>query len=421
MPNTTPDNISYPDNTSPKKTIEGHLEDIASSVQSAFTSKRINSKDNSYSLQATDSNSVIVFSNVTPVTLTIDDVLPVGASVEVLQDSTAQVTFAAGSGVTLLSGNGYGTKFQYARALVFCISPGKYRVTGDIRKVVSASGGNSTTSDSLYRYHTFTANGSFTVSGATGVVCDLLIVGGGGGGGGGERQNGQGGGGGGGGAGGFISVESVLLAPNSYQIVIGGGGAGGASGDQASSLNGSNGTNTTAFGYTALGGGYGGADDTDQAGDGGSGGGGGGDSPNGNIGVATIPAQGNHGASGSGSNRSGGGGGGAGSNGDAAQSTLRAGHGGGGRVWLNGSVYAGGGGAGPGGSDQASFPGYGGTGGGGAGSRNGGNGGFAGYTATAGTANTGGGGGGAGAGNNAGGASGGSGIVIIRYLRTEVE
>jgi microcystin-dependent protein len=37
MPLTSPNNISYPDNTSAKQTIEGHLEDMALSVQSAFT------------------------------------------------------------------------------------------------------------------------------------------------------------------------------------------------------------------------------------------------------------------------------------------------------------------------------------------------------------------------------------------------
>lgn len=41
MPNTTPDNIFYPNNTSPKKTIEGHLLDTATSVQAAFNTRPI--------------------------------------------------------------------------------------------------------------------------------------------------------------------------------------------------------------------------------------------------------------------------------------------------------------------------------------------------------------------------------------------
>jgi hypothetical protein len=40
MPTTSPDNISYPNNTSPKKTIEGHLLDTATSVQTAITDIR---------------------------------------------------------------------------------------------------------------------------------------------------------------------------------------------------------------------------------------------------------------------------------------------------------------------------------------------------------------------------------------------
>lgn len=421
MANTSPDNISYPTNESSKKTIEAHIQDTATSVQSAMTSKRISSKSAAYSLLATDSNSVLRFTNSTSVALTIDNVLPVGASVEVVQDGAGQVTFTAGSGVTLSSGAGYGTKFRYGRALIICVASGEYRVTGDIRKVVSASGGNSVTSDALYYYHTFTSNGTFTVTGATGIICDYLVVAGGGGGGGGESQNGYGGGGGGGGAGGYLSVQSALVTPNSYPIVIGGGGAGGASGNTNTSQNGANGSNTTAFGLTAVGGGYGGGDDTDQAGDGGSGGGGGGDSPVGYVGASNAANQGNPGAIGPTTNRSGGGGGGAASSGQSAQSGNRAGHGGSGRVWLNGTAYAGGGGAGPGGTEQASYPGYGGMGGGGTGSRNGPSTGGAGWTPTAGTANTGGGGGGAGAGNNPGGAAGGSGVVIIRYLKSEVE
>jgi hypothetical protein len=43
MATTTPDNISYPNNTSVKKTIEGHLEDTAASVQTALNSKAASS------------------------------------------------------------------------------------------------------------------------------------------------------------------------------------------------------------------------------------------------------------------------------------------------------------------------------------------------------------------------------------------
>lgn len=419
MANTSPDNISYPTNASSKKTIEEHIQDTANSVQSAVTSRRISSKSAAYSLVATDSNSVLRFTNSTAVALTIDNVLPVGASVEVVQDGAGQVTFTAGSGVTLSSGAGYGTKFRYGRALIICVASGEYRVTGDIRKVVSASGGNSVTSDALYYYHTFTSNGTFTVTGATGIICDYLVVAGGGGGGGGENQNGYGGGGGGGGAGGLISRQSKLITPNSYPVVIGGGGGGGASGSTNTASSGGYGSNTTAFGETAVGGGAGGAENAGQGYAGGSGGGMGGDGSSGaTIGTGT-PAQGNQGAAGD--YRCGAGGGGSGGIGVRPANAYHAGDGGPGVVWLNGGIYAGGGGGGAGGTDQAGFGGLGGYGGGGNGSRNGPSTGWAGHVPTAGGANSGGGGGAAGAGVNVNGYSGGSGIVIVRYLKSEVE
>ena len=40
MANTTPDNVSYPTNASPKKTIEAHIQDTATSVQTAITDVR---------------------------------------------------------------------------------------------------------------------------------------------------------------------------------------------------------------------------------------------------------------------------------------------------------------------------------------------------------------------------------------------
>ena len=418
MANTTPDNISYPNSASTKKTIEAHIQDTANSVQSAMTSKRISSKSAAYSLLAADANSVLRFTNSTSVALTVDNVLPVGASVEVIQDGAGQVTFTAGSGVTLSTGAGYGTKFRYGRALIICVASGEYRVTGDIRKVVSASGGTSA-SDALYYYHIFTSNGTFTITGATGIICDYLVVAGGGGGGGGERQNGYGGGGGGGGAGGLLAYSSQLIAPGAYPIVIGGGGAGGASADQNSSSSGGYGSNTTAFSLTAIGGGAGAADGAAQGYSGGSGGGMGGDgSSNPTIGLGTA-GQGNQGAAGD--YRCGGGGGGAGGLGVRPANSVHAGDGGPGLRWLNGSIYAGGGGGGAGGTDQAGFGGLGGQGGGGNGSRNGPSTGWAGHVPTAGAANTGGGGGAAGAGVNVNGYAGGSGVVIVRYLKSEVE
>ena len=84
---------------------------------------------------------------------------------------------------------------------------------------IAATGGTQTTVGS-YRYHTFTGNGTFTVTATSNVynTIEYLIVAGGGAGG---RQ-----GGGGGGAGGAID-SSFTPSVTSYSITIGAGGSGG--------------------------------------------------------------------------------------------------------------------------------------------------------------------------------------------------
>jgi hypothetical protein len=183
-----------------------------------------------------------------------------------------------------------------------------------IPPAIEASGGDNVFTETLngteYKIHEFTTDGTFTVSTAPpGKSIDVLIVGGGGGGGGGDSGDGSGGGGG---AGGLIFKENESVSETSYSINIGSGGAGGR-------YNGSNGQDTTAFGYTALGGGYGGdGDATNNGGDGGSGGGGGGNSGsnNGGAGLQPTSTDGGFGNPGGGattaSGDEGGGGGGAG-------------------------------------------------------------------------------------------------------------
>jgi len=85
---------------------------------------------------------------------------------------------------------------------------------------LSASGGSVSTSG-IYKYHTFTSSGTFTVS-ATGTSNTLEYVVVAGGGGGGKRHAA------GGGAGGY-RTGSTTTGTGSYGISIGGGGAGGTS------------------------------------------------------------------------------------------------------------------------------------------------------------------------------------------------
>ena len=229
---------------------------------------------------------------------------------------------------------------------------------------------------------------------------NYLLVAGGGGAGGGSSTGGNGTGGGG--AGGYISSTASVSAGTSNTITIGAGGAGAVTGIQQS------GSNSTAFGSTAIGGGYGGSGNPANAASGGSGGGAGSYSSSGAVGSGTS-GQGNAGGSGSVStpNYPGGGGGGAGATGSNAPSGTTGGNGG---VGLANSIsgtsvyYAGGGG---GGSYNGGTGGTGGNGGGGNGAAQ--------ATGANGTANTGGGGGGTGGPAATLGGTGGSGVVIISY------
>jgi hypothetical protein len=281
---------------------------------------------------------------------------------------------------------------------------------------IAASGGTTTTAGG-FKYHVFTASGTFTVSSVPGgSTISYLVVGGGGSGGG--RH------GGGGGAGGVLS-GSWSPSATSYTITVGLGAIAGVYGTNSPNGAGYKGGNSSISTVaTAYGGGGGGTYDgnaTDTLI--GSGGGGGGSS---HPGVAGTAGQGN--AGGSGQNPGGGGGGGAGGAGvnantstggagTSAYSTqlLAVGYGTSFAVGTSpntvisgGLAYiaAGGGGA----SSTGSAGGLGGVGGGGQGE-------WAGSTyLSAGTASTGSGGGGnRSAGGTEPGAAGGSGLVLLWY------
>lgn len=254
-----------------------------------------------------------------------------------------------------------------------------------------------------YRLHAFAASGGHNLRILQPGALEYLIVAGGGGGA--DLF-------GGGGAGGVLS-GSLNATTGLYPVVVGAGGAG-ATVIQAP---GSNGGNSSLFGFTAIGGGAGGADTAGASG--GSGGGGGDWAGTGRAGGAGTAGQGNSGGSGDPGayDGAGGGGGGAGGAGGAG-STQQAGAGGIGVLSsITGvSTYYGGGGGGTcwnGGAVGTN--GLGGLGGGGIGGgainavqQRGGDG----------QPNTGG-GGGAGVRNAnfvVGGGNGGSGIVIVRYV-----
>ena len=277
-----------------------------------------------------------------------------------------------------------------------------------------------------YKLHTFTSNGTFTVT-ASGIVEYLIVAGGGGGG---DGRNGGGGHGGGGGGG--VLTGTMWVPVGTHAVTVGGGGAAGI----ATMTTGDNGGNSTFLHQIAIGGGggHGGTNSPLTGNSGGCGGGGGGQAggTGGHVGGYGTMNQGCNGGDGyydSGSNNNhsghrGGGGGGAGTPGRSWNVNLhknnwKAFEGGDGRACsITGSqVYYGGGGGGSGIVSSylyAIVTASGGLGGGG----NGGitnSGSSAGNTAGGnGTVNTGGGGGGGGYTKDGG--AGGSGIVIIRYL-----
>ena len=292
---------------------------------------------------------------------------------------------------------------------------------------VAATGGTITTSGD-FKIHTFTGDGTFTVtnagdsSGSTTV--DYLVVAGGGG-----------SGGGGGGAGGYResfpnpATGGFSVTAQAYPITVGAGGTAGAPNAGANAAG--DGANSIFSTITSTGGGKGGKEITNGS-NGGSGGGASGPGTSGGSGNTppVSPSQGNNGGTGSSPTpqaTSGGGGGASQAGGNGSNPTGGGGAGGNGTAsTITGSpvTRAGGGGGGSRYSNSPTQPPYapvqasGGSGGGGAGgygvtqgsptpqaTQNGSNG----------TANTGGGAGGASMGNSAPGGAGGSGVVIIRY------
>ena len=179
------------------------------------------------------------------------------------------------------------------------------------------------------------------------------------------------------GAGGYLTGTFSATPSTAYTVTIGGGGA-----------TDTNGSNSSVFSATSLGGGKGGGRTAGPTG-GNGGSGGGGSADGGTAGTGTV-GQGRNGANGgpAGGGTFGGGGGGANAAGSGANGGAGIAD-----TWTGSSRTLGGGGGG-------FSSGTGGAGGGGA------------YN-TAGTANTGGGGGGGAVGGN--GAAGGSGIVVLRY------
>jgi hypothetical protein len=93
----------------------------------------INNVTTTYSTQASDANKIIYSTGGTAYTITVANVLTAGQWIDVVQYGAGQVTFAAGSGVTLNSAGGkLKTNVQYSAATIICVASGLYVLVGDL-------------------------------------------------------------------------------------------------------------------------------------------------------------------------------------------------------------------------------------------------------------------------------------------------
>ena len=294
---------------------------------------------------------------------------------------------------------------QFTNPTTSLVTSGNVEVGGTIHGYtkISASGGTeSTTNAPGHKTHTFTSDGTFTVT-TPGLVEYLVVAGGGGAPG---RDIGGGGGGGG------VKTGTLLIPAGTYMITVGAGGQG--KYDMASDLSGMKGGNSSIGTFVESIGGGGGRDfNTDLPNndyEGGSGGGGAGITYL-TPGLGILP-QGNEGGTGLPGTETAYGAGGGGGAGRRGRSAAEGRHGGDGiQSSISGtSTYYGGGGGGAGHRTAGNgTEGNGGLGGGGDCNQS---------TTTSDRNGTDGLGGGGGASRNTTltGGSGGSGIVIIRYL-----
>lgn len=99
------------------------------SKSSAQIATTVSTQSSNYTIQASDRNTYIYAT--AGITITVADVLSAGESIDVIQDSSSQVTFAAGAGVTLNSADSLvKTAKQNAGVTITCKSAGVYYLIG---------------------------------------------------------------------------------------------------------------------------------------------------------------------------------------------------------------------------------------------------------------------------------------------------
>jgi hypothetical protein len=92
----------------------------------------VSNKTANYSTLATDAGNTIN-STGSAITVTVGNNLTTGQRIDFVQTGSGQITFAAGSGVTLNSKGGkLKTGGQYSAATVLCLASGSYLLVGDL-------------------------------------------------------------------------------------------------------------------------------------------------------------------------------------------------------------------------------------------------------------------------------------------------
>jgi hypothetical protein len=97
-----------------------------------LSSGSVSNKTANYSTVAADAGNTIN-STGSAITITVDNNLTAGQRIDFVQTGSGQITFAAGSGVTLNSkGAKLKTAGQYSGATVICLASGSYLLVGDL-------------------------------------------------------------------------------------------------------------------------------------------------------------------------------------------------------------------------------------------------------------------------------------------------
>lgn len=82
-------------------------------------------------LLLTDKNNIVRFTSNSAVAVSVPNVLTAGQRIDIVQSGTGQVTFTAGSGVTL-AGTGTKTAAQHAGATILALAGGEFVLIGNI-------------------------------------------------------------------------------------------------------------------------------------------------------------------------------------------------------------------------------------------------------------------------------------------------